>query len=255
MANLRKDTIDKYYKAVNFTNNVSTGSFWLSVGLSVLIFFVINAATKNILNILFIVITIIYAISSNLASLYLLPRAEDKRRGRLLSDSLGIALDDEETNKYYNNKETVSIFRLGVNCFENSLFSKTVSGKMLIKQAVTVAVYLLIWIVLLLIRDTPLDFISIVAQTLFTSSLLINFIKLWIYFKGVEGIYREFRNLFLGAPNKDDTYTISRILDLVFQYESIKARTGISLSTKIFEEINPETSGVWKKIKDNLSIK
>ena len=48
---------------------------------------------------------------------------------------------------------------------------------------------------------------------------------------------------------------LSKILDVTIEYEILKARMGVMLSTKIFNEINKKTSEEWESIKKDLKLK
>lgn len=48
---------------------------------------------------------------------------------------------------------------------------------------------------------------------------------------------------------------LSKILDITIEYEILKARMGVMLSTKIFNEINPRVSKEWEEIKRELKLK
>ena len=48
---------------------------------------------------------------------------------------------------------------------------------------------------------------------------------------------------------------LSKILDVTIEYEALKARTGVMLSTKIFNKINPRVSEEWEEIKKELKLK
>lgn len=49
---------------------------------------------KEMINILYVIVTILYFLASNTYELYLLRKAENKRTTHLLSNGLGVSLDD-----------------------------------------------------------------------------------------------------------------------------------------------------------------
>ena len=145
MTTARVDTINSYFKKVSRFNMLSNFLFWFSVICSFSVFFTNSITSVNhILNIIFIITTLFYFLISNWLSLFLLREAQNKRRIHLLSDSLGVKLDDEETNLYYNNTYNPSVKRLGVNVFENTLFTWRVTEEMAKKERIKVILYLLI---------------------------------------------------------------------------------------------------------------
>lgn len=92
-----------------------------------------------------------------------------------------MSLNDEKTKGYYNNQSLPSIFRLGLNTFENSLFSFEISKKRLHKKRCESIIYLIFLLVLLLIRSTHIEVLLFIVQLLFSTNIIINWIKLERY--------------------------------------------------------------------------
>lgn len=250
----RKDTVQKYFDKVDVVNCIHNILFWTSAILSILIFFSKDLNIESTLNILFILVTILYFTFSSFLSVFLIRHAQDKRRTNFLTDSLGIKLDDEITNEYYNNSQIPSLTRLGVNAFENSLFTMRTSEKMLIKERLKVGIYILLWLILTLVRNTDIYLIAIIGQTLFTSGILIHWLKLEVLSYSCNRIFNDFRQLFISSDiNNKENQAI--ILKLVFQYETVKANMGVHMSSKIFFRINKQVSDEWERIKANVGLK
>lgn len=253
MLNERVDTIDSYFAKVSSINKLSTWLFVLSVVCSFAVFFSASINWLNtFLNIIFIIVTVLYTVMSNWISLFLLRNAQSKRRTHLLSNSFGIKLDDEETCKYYNNPHSPSIVRLGVNVFENTLFTLRVTEEMVKAERVKGSLYFLVLLLLVLIRETDLNLIAIVAQTIFTTGLIINWVKLELLRITSNQLLTEFRQVFLTAEPTLNDRVKTIILSLVFRYETAVAGMGVHLSSKIFHELNPRVSAEWEVIKKNV---
>lgn len=255
MTTNRIDTVESYFIKVTRVNSWSNYLFWFSVICSFFVFFTTKITPVNyILNIIFIISTVSYFSVSNVVSLFLLREARNRRRIHLLSNSLGVKLDDEETNLYYNNTHNPSLLRLGINVFENTLFTRRVVGEMAKRERVKVIIYLLIWLILILIRDVDLNFIAIIAQTLFTTGIIVNHIKLELLGNTCTQLFGEFRQFFLNNGLKNDDTSIATILNLVFRYETIVASMGVHLSSAIFDKINPTVTLEWERVKRNLNL-
>lgn len=255
MIQQRVDTIERYFKLVNKFNIISVVLFWGSIFLSIVLLFLDKVeGIKYGISIAFIIITFVYFIVSNILSLYLLRNAQNRRRTHLLRNSLHVQLDNERTQLYYNNNQAPSIGKLGINTFENSLFTWRVTANMVKVERVKVCVYLIIWLSAMLIRTTNLDLIAIIAQTLLTTGLLTNWIKLEILKRECECIFNEFRQFFLMNRQTIDEHMQGLILNLVFRYESIVANMGVHLSSKVFHKINPYVTEEWEEIKQGLNI-
>lgn len=115
---------------------------------------------------------------------------------------------------------------------------------------------LIILVVLTFIRTTQMEVILFIVQLLFSTNIIANWIKLEIYKNGTEKIYQKCRDIYL-LNTKEQELTngnLSKILDITIEYESLKARMGVMLSTKIFNEINPRVSKEWEEIKRELKL-
>lgn len=251
----RIDSLDKYYKKLNQFELICTVLFWVNASISILILFVDDYQIgREILTYVFIVTTILFFIADNYLSVLLIPSVEEKRRVHLLSKSFDVPLDYEITQKYYNNHIEPSISKLGAHIFENSLFAKEVTARMCTIERGKILLYVGIWVVSLIIRTVNLEFIAIISQTLFTSTLLTKWLKLeYLRFKN-EQIYKSLYDLFLLRRDNDATRLSAKFLECFVLYESTKAYSGIKQSSRIFNEINDTYTKEWNRIKEKLNI-
>lgn len=251
----RFDSLDKYYKQIDRYQVTSTILFWFNALISLLIFFENGIETlKSFFTISFIVMTVLYFVVDNYLSVFLIPNVEEKRRTHLLSNSLGIQLDNETTNLYYNNDIQPSIVRLGANVLENSLFAKRVTGEMLKRETIIIFIYAIIWIVCLSIRNTDIELVSIASQTLFASTIIPSWVKLLMLHNQNERIHNELYRLFLMKKDTPQKILFPLVIDSFVKYESAKAYSGVKQSTKIFHKINPEVTREWEQIKNTLKL-
>lgn len=253
--NERIDSLEEHYEKLNLVDKFNNRLFWLVAFLSLLIFFLKEyQEIRTVVTYIFIISTILYFIVDNYLSIYLIPSVEGKRRLHLISKSLDIPLDSETTNKYYNNNIEPSILKLGANIFENTLFAKEVTLRMCVIERIKILLYVLFWVAALLFRTYDLEFLSIISQTLFATTLLTKWLKLEFLRSKNEQIYKCLYDLFLLYNENNDEKLIAKFLDCFVSYESAKAYSGIKQSSKIFFEINDKYSEVWEKIKENLNI-
>ncbi|MCY8219412.1 hypothetical protein MOC90_06240 [Bacillus spizizenii] len=254
----RFDSLDKYYNAINNLDLASRILFWVNTVLTVAVYFLDDyEQAKSVLTGLFIITTLLYFIVDNYLGIFLIPRVEERRRTHLLTNSFGVPLDNERTNKYYNNTLEPSLLKLGANIFENSLFASRVTSEMAKQERWKILFLVLVWVVSLMIRNTDIELISIVAQTIFASTLVSSWLRLEVLRKKNEDIYKCLYDVFLlrrdgGGTNEESTY--ARMLDCFVQYESAKAYSGVKQSSKIFFNINDEVTAEWEQTKHNLKI-
>ena len=107
---------------------------------------------------------------------------------------------------------------------------------------------------MILNRNVDLNFIAIVAQTIFTTGIIVNHIKLEILRNTCNQLFNEFRQLFLNNDLNSNDNAVAIILNIVFRYETLVASMGIHLSSKIFDRLNPTVSNEWETIKRNLNL-
>lgn len=251
----RFDSLDKYYFKINQLDKLNTILFWINALLSIAVFFLGNyLILKEILLIIFIITTISYFLSDNYLSIFLIPNVEEKRRLHLLTNSFNVPLDNEKTNKYYNNNLKPSLLKLGANVLENSLFAKRVTQEMAKIERIKIASCIFVWLIALLIRTTDLELISIFAQTLFASTIIPAWLKLEVLSIKNNEIYKCLYDIFLFHSKNDEKKITARLLDCFIKYESAKAYSGVKQSSKIFQRINPEVTEEWEQIKRNLGI-
>jgi hypothetical protein len=253
----RTDEVDKYYKPIDFWNAWVHRIFWITACFSVAVLFYDSIpvpSIKEILSILFLVGVISHLGITLYLRLHLIPIAEEKRRRQLLSNSFGVYLTPEKTIKYYNNQITPSIKKLGANVLENAFYAKSVCGKMAANARVKVCFYFIIWIIVLLSRETPLDLLVAITQTVFSGEIIINFFSLEILRRKNEELYNELYKAFLNKIDFDSPSGIACILDSFASYESAKASASLKQSSKIFFELKPQLDKEWDEIKEKLSI-
>lgn len=252
----RVDSLDKYYEQLNLVDLFCTVLFWLNATVSILIFFLNRYHIASVvLTYIFIITTLLYFISDNYLSIYLIPSVEGKRRVHLISKSLDVPLDNEITDKYYNNNLEPSILKLGAHIFENSLFAKEVTSRMCSIERKKILIYSLTWLFALLLRTTDLELIAIISQTLFASTIITKWLKLEFLRSENEQMYQCLYDLFLLHKEENDIKLSAKLLDCFVSYESTKAYSGIKQSSKIFFEINDRYTKEWEQIKEKLDIK
>lgn len=253
----RFDSLDRHYKIIKKLNATTSTLFWVNAALSIALFFVndyLNA--KNMLLLVFTITTLAYFVIHSYLSIFNIPKVEGKRRVHLLTNSFNVPLDNERTNKYYNNELEPSLLKLGANIFENSLFAKRVTHEMAKKERIKVGIYIVVFVVALLLRTTELELISIIAQTLFTSTLIPAYLRLEVLHLKNKAIFDSLHDIFLfyNQPTENDERLSAKLLDCFVKYESAKAYSGVKQDSKIFNRINHEVTQEWEEIKSNLNI-
>lgn len=187
-----------------------------------------------------------------MSRLYLTPRAEDKRRQDFFSSACNVNLIHQQTDGYYNNDFKDPIKRMAAQVLENSLFSKEIALRMARCERIKVAVYALIWLVLLHNRRTDLGWIVAASQAVFSEQILSKWFRLeWLRIR-FEKTFDDVFRLFQTKPSVAQFN--AHALDALSMYETAKANAGITLSSTIFDDLNPTLSMEWDKVKTTLKI-
>lgn len=205
----------------------------------------------NLIQGIFVLLVLGLFISGQVSRLYFAPRAEDKRREEFLSNALNVNLTHERTIGYYNNDETDPTRKVGLNVLENTLFTKTIALAMVKRERLVSGCYLVIWLTLLLNRDTDLGLISAAAQAVFGEQIISRWLRLeWLRIRS-EKIFRELHRAFLSNPTPH--VLGAQIMEAFSTYEATKSSASIVLSTRIFDDLNPSLTQEWTDIKASLT--
>ena len=208
MNNLIKkiDPIRDSYNSIELSDKIYGIIFYITAIISITLFFIDKNKyefTYNIIQIIFLISAVILFILGTIIRLYLTPRCENKRLKDFLSNSYGLDLSHEKTFGYYNNNFSEPLKRIAAQILENSLFSKSIILKMAVNERIKSSVYICLFIIAILFRNTNLEFISIISQFLFSEELLSRLIRVeWMRMR-FEKIYDNIYNLFISDPTKN----------------------------------------------------
>jgi hypothetical protein len=184
--------------------------------------------------------------------LYLAPRAQDSRSKDFLSKAFGTPLSTQQTTGYYNNSQSDPARRIAAQVFENSLFTREISGAMLKIAGSLAVVYFTFWIFALANRDVSLPLVATCAQAIFGEQILAKCCRLFWLHRRSDSIFNDMHRLFLAKPNS--TRFSAMALESYTKYESAKALAGITLSSRIFDRLNPKISAEWTALCQILGI-
>lgn len=184
--------------------------------------------------------------------LYLIPRAEDKRRQDFFSNACGINLIHQQTDGYYNNDFIDPIKRMAAQVLENSHFSKTIALRMVKIERARILVYIILWLVCLLYRRSDLGVVLAATQAVFSEQILAKWFRLeWLRMR-YERTFDDVYKLFQSQPPVEQFNAMA--LTSFSMYEAAKANAAVTLSSKLFDKLNPSLSKEWEKIKVALKI-
>jgi hypothetical protein len=186
----------------------------------------------------------------NIAFNYFFQQAEVIRRKDFIDNSLGTKLSEKNSVGYYSNESnSTGIVKLGLNCFENSLFTSTIVTKMLFPMWRKTAIVLVGFLCLALFTNNRT--LTTVLQLALPLTIIQQSIKLYIFRNSVKRIYEEFYTIFSSTSG---IHLQNLIIRNVISYESTLAWGAVLVDSKIYDEVNPELSLVWDDIKTRLNL-
>jgi hypothetical protein len=192
-------------------------------------------------------------ISMDILGSYLMQKAEARRRLDFIDNSFDTSLSGTKSENYFTNEMlSPGIYKMAVNCFENSLFSYSISKRMLksltIKNTIVVAIFILA------ATMGEKEMIILFFQLSLPFLLIQQLVKLVLYVTNTENVLDNFKTLFNDLKDADYEKKTPGILRNIIQYESNISWGSILLSSKIFNKLNPSLSEEWWVLKKEYKI-
>lgn len=178
----RVDEVSQYYKPAEKLAVIEAWLFWLTAAVSLSIPYsaVFGVYIQNIFYAVFLSFVVAHFSISQFSRFHLVPKAEHKRRQQMLSDAFGTPLSHDTTSLYYNNNYSPSVMRLGANIMENSLFSKEIVAKMLVKSRIITGSYIITWVFIFALRHDNINVLVWVTQLVFSGAIVVQWLHLEI---------------------------------------------------------------------------
>ena len=125
---------------------------------------------------------------------------------------------------------------------------------MLVRKRWVIGFYLVAWFLAFALRHNNLALITWITQLVFSGEIIAGWLKLECLRLRHERTYEQLHAHFLHGIGGDQPRAIANVLDAYVAYESTKAAAGMLLSSKIFEDLNPELTKRWEQIKHDLKM-
>lgn len=179
---------------------------------------------------------------------YLFHKAEFNRKRDFIDNSFNSKLNDRESEEYFTNDEkSPGVYKLGVNCFENSFHSKNTLKYMVRRALIVNGILFLLFLALMFFSEHRV--LASLLQIALPISIVIQTIKLLILRAEVTEIYERFKVIMHPSTQHQDAVIIANVM----QYEKALSWATISLSSKIFNKYNAELSIEWNMIKQRYT--
>lgn len=234
------------------TATISKIQFWLIILgtlLSFITIFDLKEEIKSGLEISICIISVVYFILEIIFNNFFI-LAEQYRIDDLIDNSLNSKIADENSENYYTNEEVKqSVYKLGVNGFENTFFTKNICREMIKKQLPYFIIVLLSYLVSVFFVEKKT--LVIVFQLLLPLYVIKDFVQLNMFKSKIEVIYNRYKQVFT-TTKKSDREPI--IINNIISYEKLLSSYNIQLDSTIFNKINDELSADWSKLKEKHTL-
>lgn len=181
---------------------------------------------------------------------YLFQQAEHNRKNDFIDNSLETKLSEENSQDYYSNDIFApSIYKLGVNGFENSFFTKNISCKMMPASIIKSVIILVLFLLVIFYTDQT-TLISLV-QIALPFTIIQQTIRLIIFHFQIKRVFNNYKYIFTSVAKAKRT---PLIIDNVINYEKTLSWAGIPLDSKLFEKHNPKLTIDWEALKTKYDI-
>jgi len=175
-------------------------------------------------------------------------------RATQLSDAFGAGVGEKPRDDYYNNVLPRTARRLAATTLENTLFTKEILLKMLVKERIKIGIYVIVLLILMICRQTPTGWLLVLAQTLFSADVILKWIRLERFSMRTNRVYAQLEQFFLQKGDTDNPNDMALMLSAFTDYECAKDEAVIPLDQNIFERLNPVVSKQWQEMQQRLNI-
>ncbi|MDE3099498.1 MAG: hypothetical protein KGJ88_08480 [Verrucomicrobiota bacterium] len=175
-------------------------------------------------------------------------------RATQLSDAFGAGIGEMPRNDYYNNELLKTARRLAATTLENTLFTKNILLRMLIRERLKIALYAVVLLVLLVYRSTPTGWLLLLSQTLFSADLILKWMRLERFRLRTCRVYAELEQFFLQGGDTKKSNDMAILLSAFTDYECAKDEAVIPLDQKTFNQLNGTLSKRWEEMQQRLGI-
>jgi hypothetical protein len=249
----KRDPIgEEFYTPLRRADIAADWLFYISAALSLVALWVTRPAhpfAYQTIQISF-ALSVVALFSTGLAiRLYFFPRAQQRRYQDFLAHAFDQRLSHKQTVAYYNNSSTPGAPRVAAQLLESSFFTKSISARMVSTERIKIGLYAILWLAMILYRETDLALIGVAAQILFSEQILSRWLRLeWLRWQS-ESVYDD---IFRLIQSKADLTVTA--WEAVGRYEIVKATSSRSLSNSIFDREVPRLNREWEEVRQTLSI-
>lgn len=171
-----------------------------------------------------------------------------------IDNSFGTNYSEEKSEEYFTNDDTSpGIYKLAVNCFENSIHTSNTLKHMIKNKGVWTLIFFLIFLYSAISGHG--NFVRLFFEIALPILLIQEFITTCIFYLRMKEVKDEFYTIFnnLKGRKKVNKYYPQIIINIL-NYESALSWSSMLLSSRVFNKYNDKLSKKWNKDKKRLNI-
>lgn len=178
-----------------------------------------------------------------------------KLRDSQLRDAFDIPLGESARAGYYNSPTPPSLDRLAVTTLENTRFTIAIIEATIVRTRLFTSIYVLIFILLMAFRQTDLNWLLFLCQTLFSAEVVLKWFSFERFFYRTQQARQQLRQHFIEVKRRKNGRLMTPIILSTFtEYECAKDEAAQPLDSKVYRKINAKESKNWEQEMVELGI-
>jgi hypothetical protein len=242
-----RDDFQRLYDISNRLANAVTICFWTNAAFAFLTL-VIPDCVKLFFGMAQVILALVYVALTAIDECFLWYEAEIGRIKDNIANAFSISLTEKQTEGYYTNDEAPSIKKYAINTYESAFYSREELKAMKPCAIVKIIVAVIIVLLMVLSQAADMAWILWVAQTMFSSVVVIDSIKLIVFSFKMNHICEQFYTHLITGRGITIADQEAIFISCVVEYETTKMYFKVRLSQKIFENLKPKMETEWKKL-------
>lgn len=180
-------------------------------------------------------------------------KAETKRRIDWLDNSFETNFGGKKSQNYFTNEHlSPGLYKLAVNCFENSLHTDFILSKMTSRVITQTIIIVLCFVVSSYFGNS--ETIRMFFELGLPVYLILKMVKVLTFSSRISGVHDRFKLLFNDLKNNGYANKTAEALRDVLEYETAISWASTPLSSKVFLKYKDHLASEWEDLKKEYKI-
>ena len=185
---------------------------------------------------------------------YIFTKAEMQRRLDWLDNSFQTNFSGKKSRDYFTNEHlSPGLYKLAVNCFENSYHTQSIISKML--PSIITKTILIVLAFIFSAYFGNKEIVRLFFELALPAVLIQKLVKAIIYSTRIAGVQDRFKSLFNDLLKHDFDCKTADALRAIIEYETTLSWASTPLSSKIFWKYKDKLAAEWLELKSDYQIK